>query len=286
MQHWLRRLTAVLPALLLAACATNGPAMSEGVGAMRTGVAAARTGTAKAFTDINGARREDAIEDILDAGTPPSEAAFAPVIDRDTAARWGEAFDRVDEYLGALQQLVDPKASAETSANLSAIGTALQSDTIGVKLPAGSAQLFAALGGAIVQASAEHKAQAVMLRTDPQFQSLMRRMADLVSGDGQGTLAAMVRTQWQRRLDGIAADNFAAVRSGSRDERKVVVTDYATALDARDAQLQTLDALRASLLALAEAHSGAARGSDGAAFYWIAQLNQRLKDARDAAGGK
>lgn len=284
MQLWRHSVTAVIPLLLLAAC-SHGPALSEGVGAMRTSVAGAKAGSAKAFTDINAARRDDAIEDILDANTPPSEAAFAPVIDRDTAAAWSEAFDRVDEYLGGLQQLVDPKASAETTKNLNAIGTALQSDTIGVNLPKGSAQLFAALGGALVQASAEHKAQAIMLRTDPQFQSLMRRLGDLVAGKGEGTLAAMVRTQWQRRLDGIAADDYGKVRNGSRDERKAAVQAYATALDARDAQLETLGNLRASLLALGEAHGAAARGSDGAVFYWIAQLNQRLKEARDAAGG-
>jgi hypothetical protein len=277
---------AIAAGVLLSGCATHGPVLSEGVGAMRTSVAGAKAGTTKAFADINAARRDDAIDDILDANMAPSEAAFEPVIDRDTAARWGEAFDRVDDYLGALQDLVDPKRSAETTTNLNAIGTALQSDTIGVKLPHGAAQVFAALGGALVQAAAERKAQAVMLRTDPQFQSLMRRLGDLVAGKGEGTLAAMVKTQWQRRLDGIAADTYGDVRAAGRDERKAVVVEYAAALDARDAQLQTLDGLRSSLFALAEAHGAAARGSDGAVFYWIAQLNQRLKEARDAAGAK
>ena len=284
--QWLRTMAYAMPALLLAACTASGPVLSEGVGAMRASVVQAKAGTAKAVADINAAKREDAIEEVLDSGGPPTEEAFQPIIKSDPAKRLDEAFDQLDAYMGALQDLVDPKRAAEATANLQAIGTALQSENIGAKLPKDAVAAFAAFGGAIVDAAAVHKAQAVMQRTDPAFQSLMRKLADIVAGNGEGTFTGMVTTQWQPQLDGIASDDFAAVKNGTREQRAAVVRAYAASLDARNARLDTLRSLRGSLLALGEAHAAAAKGNDGAVFYWIGQLNKRLNEARDAAGGR
>lgn len=269
--------------LLLAGCAANGPVLGESVTTMRAGVAQAKTESGDAFADINASRRDFAIEDVLDANRAPDEKDFAPVIDQDTAGRWNEAFDRLDEYFAALLDLVDAKRSEQTGANLTAIGTALQSETIGAQLPRGSSETFAALGQLIVQASAENKALKVMQETDPAFQRLMRKMGDLVSSPDDGTLSALVRDQWQRRLNDIAADDYGAVKNGTRDQRAAVIRSYADALDQRNVKLAALASLRASLLALGEAHAAAAKGSDSAVLYWISQLNDRLKEARQNA---
>ncbi len=274
------------------ACAANGPLLGQGVTTMRAGLAQAKTQSGQAFDDINASRRDFAIEDVLDANRAPQEKDFDPVIDKDTAGRWNGAFDRLDEYFAALIDLVDAKRSQETGTQLSAIGTALQQPTIGLKLPKGSSEVFAQLGRLIVQARAENKALGVMRRTDPAFQTLMRKMGDLVymdddgSGADAGTLSGLVRTQWQRRLRDIAADDYGDVASGPRDARAPVIQKYAAALDERNAKLATLADLRASLLALGEAHAAAAKGSDSAVLYWIGQLNDRLKEARQNVANK
>lgn len=284
-----RQSLAVLLLLGLTACAANGPVLSAGVGAMRASVAQSKTASDAAFTDINASRRGFTIEDVLDANRAPKEEDFAPVIANDTIGRWDQAFDKIDEYLAALQDLVDTKRSAETRENLTAIGTALQSETIGVKLPKGAEAVFAALGSALVQAVAENKALDIMRRTDPAFQRLTRKMGDLVYSPDEGTLSAMIIEQWTRRLRDIAADDYgAAAAKGSREGRIAAIQAYGKALDERNAKLAGLASLRDSLLALGEAHAAAAKGSDSALLYWIGQIDARLKEARKAAeqGGK
>ncbi|WP_447725015.1 hypothetical protein [Sphingomonas koreensis] len=265
--------------LLLAGCAPSAPALSGSIGAIRTGAAQTKTESTGAFAAINMTGRDSAIEGLLDDNAAPSDDALAPLITRDTVARWNVAFDQIDAYLAGLQDLTDTRRSDEAYADLAGIGSALQSSVLHAKLPRDSASAFAAFGAA-VQAGAERKAQLIMRETDPAFQTLVRGMGDLVSGPGKGTLSGIVESQWRERLDGIAADAYGTVKQGSRDERQAVIQDYGKALDARDAQLYALASLRDSLFALAEAHSAAAKSRDGATLYWIEQIDQRLANAR------
>lgn len=265
--------------LLLAGCAPSAPALSGSIGAIRTGAAQAKTESAGAFAAINTAGRDSAIEGLLDDNAAPSDDALAPVITRDTAARWNAAFDQIDAYLAALQDLADTRRSDEAYARLAGIGSTLQNGALHARLPRDSAEAFTVFGAA-VQAGAERKAQSIMRETDPLFQKLVRGMGDLVSGSGRGTLSGIVETQWRERLDGIAADEYGTVKLGTRDQRRAAIENYGKALDARDAQLHALASLRDSLFALAEAHSAAAKSHDGATLYWIEQLDQRLAKAR------
>lgn len=275
-------LLTTIAALGVAACASTSPAFDGSIGVIRTGAAQAKTESAGAFVAINATGRESAIEILLDGNTAPSDDALAPLISRDTAARWNMAFDQLDAYLAGVQDLVDTRRSDDAFAKLEGIGSALRSDEFHAKLPQGSASAFA-LFGAAVQTGAERKAQSIMREADPAFQKLMRGMGDLVAGPGKGTLSAIVETQWRERLDGIAADDYGNVRQGTRDQRRGVILDYGKAFDARDAQLYALASLRDSLLALAEAHGAAAKNHGGATVYWIEQLDLRLKKARASA---
>lgn len=265
--------------LLLAGCAPSAPALSGNIGALRTGAAQAKTESAGAFAAINATGRDSAIEALLDDNAAPSDDALAPLVTRDTAARWNVAFDQIDAYLAGLQDLTDTRRSDEAYARLAGIGSALQNDVLHAKLPRNSDSAFTAFGAAL-QAGAERKAQSIMRETDPAFQTLVRGMGDLVAGAGKGTLSGIVETQWRERLDGIAADDYGNVKQGTRDARRAVIQDYGKALDARDAQLYALASLRDSLFALAEAHSAAAKSKDGATLYWVDQLDQRLTKAR------
>jgi hypothetical protein len=265
--------------LPLAGCAPSAPALSGNIGAIRSGAAQTRTESAGAFAAINTTGRDSAIEGLLDDNAAPSDDALAPLITRDTAARWNAAFDQIDAYLAGLQDLTDTHRSDEAYARLAGIGSALQSGVLHARLPRDSSSAFTAFGAAI-QAGAERKAQSIMRETDPAFQLLVRGMGDLVAGPGRGTLSGIVESQWRERLDGIAADEYGNVKQGTRDQRRAVIIDYGKALDARDAQLYALASLRDSLFALAEAHGAAAKSRDGATLYWIEQIDQRLAKAR------
>lgn len=265
--------------LLLSGCAASAPALSGSIGAIRTGAAQAKTESVGAFAAINTTGRDSAIETLLDENVAPSDDALAPLITRDTVARWNAAFDQIDAYLAGLQDLTDTKRSDEAYTRLAGVGSALQSGVLHARLPRDSESAFTAFGAA-VQAGAERKTQSIMREVDPAFQTLVRGMGDLVAGPGKGTLSGIVETQWRERLDGIAADDYGNVKQGTREQRRVVIQDYGKALDARDAQLYALASLRDSLFALAEAHGAAAKSHDGATLYWIEQIDQRLAKAR------
>ncbi|MBO9711319.1 hypothetical protein [Sphingomonas sp.] len=276
--------------LALTACATQGAVLSTGVGAIRTSATAANAETETVFGEINAAHRDDVIALLLAQRARPSEAAFAPAIAPETAGRWAAAFDGVDNYLAALQDLVDPKRSTAVTDNLKGVGEALQSPTFGAKIPPEAVSLFASFGGAIVQAAAEGKALAIMRRTDPEFRALMTGLAGLVGEPGAtsrpGTLRAMVDDHWAGLLSGVETA-FVGVANGTEDERKPLLVSYGTLIDERQAYRERLARLRTALLAMAEAHSEAAKGSAGGTFYWIEQINGYFQKAReDAKGGE
>lgn len=281
-----KTLPTVLAALVLSACATPGPIVTENVGAMRTAVASTETETAAVFTDINAKARDDTIDRLVLSSTGPSESEFRPVIDTETAGRWAAAFDTTDSYLAGLQRLVDEGPSATITADLVAVGDTLQGDAIGAKLPEGTAGLFADLGGSIVQAAAEKEAQAIMRRTNPDFQVLTRRMADLVhpaaGGSELGTLRAIVGLHWNNRLTNIEAD-YRKVADGSAKDRRGVLERYGTVIDQRNDDLLRLRRLRQALLALGEAHNSAGQGNSSGALFWLDQLETQLDAAREEA---
>lgn len=286
----LLRTALALSLLAVAACATPGPVLTESVSAIRTGVAAAETETQKVFAEVNAGARDDTIERLVRANQGPSEAAFAAVISDDTAARWAAAFDAMDQYLAALQDLVGEGRSGVIAEDLGAIGSTLQSDSFGVKLPAGSAGLFASLGGALVQASAERSAMDIMRRTDGAFVALTSGLADLVAqpvGQSQtGTLRGMIGRHWDNRLTGVE-NAYRQVAAGSAAERRAVLETYGETIDKREAEFLKMARLREALLAIGETHSAAAEGKSGAVLFWLDQINDRLKQARDEAeGGK
>ncbi|NYT40378.1 hypothetical protein HZY97_06400 [Sphingomonas sp. R-74633] len=270
--------------LALSACATQGAVLTTGVGAIRASATAADAETEKVFGEINAAQRDDVITLLLAQKARPSEEAFAPVITPETAARWNAIFDGVDKYLGGIQDLVDTKRSAAITEDLQGVGEALQSPNFGVKIPNEAVGLFANLGGALVQAAAEKKAQDVMRRTDPEFRALMGGLAELVGGPESrpGTLRAMVDEHWAGLLIGVE-HSFGAVLTAPDAARSPLLVSYGKLLDERQAYRDRLERLRRALVAIGEAHSAAAKGSPGGTYYWIGQINGYVKQAREDA---
>lgn len=283
---FLRPLALLSLLLLVPACATQGPVLDANVTALRASVASVDSESEKIFADLNGKARDDVIRLLLANREMPTEKAFAPLIDGETMGRWSAAFAGVDEYLAGLQDLVDAGPSTAIGGDLTAIGNTLQSESFGVTLPAGASGLFGKLGASIVQASAEKKAQAVMQKVDPAFNALMAGLGDLVgeaSGPSKpGTLRAMADDYWFNQIAAVEKQ-YRPLLNGTVEQRQPVLTDYGRTLDLREADRQRLGKLRAALRAVGEAHSEAAKGSAGGMLFWLSQINDALKEARDAA---
>lgn len=281
-----RSIVAFLLVFFVAGCATPGAIVSENVTSIRSGVSGADTETAALFDSMNAQARTDTIDRLVLTKQGPVDEAFSPVLDEETAERWSTAYDAMDTYLAGLQRLVSDGPSKAITEDLSAIGTTLGSDNFGVNLPDGTAQLFASLGGSLVQAAAEKKAQTIMQRTNPSFAALTRSMADLVyppSGKPiRGTLLANVDRHWSNRLAGVA-NSYNKVADGSADERRGVLVEYGETIDLRNAEILRLRRLRQALLALGEAHASASKGDNSGLLFWLNQLDRQLEEARDTS---
>ena len=278
----------IVLASLLASCATPGGNLDESVGSIRTGLASAETETESVFALANKRARDTTIRRLVLSESRPSEAEFASVIDAETLAKWSAGFDALDAYLAGLQKLVSDGPSQSVTDDLNAIGSTLQSETIGATLPDGSAGLFANLGGALLQARAENEAQAIMLRTDREFSNLTRGMADLIypptMAQRRGTIFNMVRTHWDNQLGGII-NEYNQVANDGPDKRRPVIESFASAIDQREADFQRLRRLRQALIALGEAHRTASTRNSSGTLFWLAQVEKQLDEARKEANG-
>jgi hypothetical protein len=278
------RLTLALAVLLLglSACATPGPVLTESVGTIRTGIGTAREQSRLAFEGANRIARSQAIELKVDDTKAVSigESDFPLAVSQEAIDHWATAFNVLDSYAAALQQLVDPTLSQGTGDALQALGEQLQNGkTLNVKLDSGVAGVFASFGQALVQAHAEKKATDVMRRVSPQFTAVMSGMADAIGADNTSDLRGTVRTSWADVLSR-ARTNFAGTPPANHEARRHAVQQFVEALDARDAQLANLAQLRTSLIALGEAHAAAARGSHTEALLWIERINDWLDDVQ------
>jgi hypothetical protein len=233
---------------------------------------------------MNAQARTDTIDRLVLTKQGPVDEAFSPILDEDTAERWSAAYDAMDTYLAGLQRLVSDGPSKGVTEDLTAIGTTLASDDFGVNLPDGTAQLFASLGGSLVQAAAEKKAQTIMQRTDPSFAALTRSMADLVYPPSEesirGTLLANVDRHWSNRLASVA-NSYKKVADGSADERRAVLVEYGETIDRKNAEILRLRRLRQAILALGEAHASASKGDGSGLLFWLNQLDKQLQEARN-----
>lgn len=275
----MRLLAAALLIAVPAGCATP-TVLTEGVGTMRTGVALADDQSQLALQSANEVARGQSVERRLDnPSNNLSEANFIVAVSQDDMAKWDEAFGALDDYLSALQRLVDPSRAGTTATALTAIGAQLTS--LGAKLPNGTAQAFATLGSAIVQAAAERRAITIMRATDPAFQDTIVAMANAIGADDRQGLRGTVASNWEALLTR-HADAFVPLRPANRTERRRVIDAYLDSVGKRDTQLRNLAAVRRSIIAIGNAHAAAARGDGGTALFWIGRISGWVDQVRDA----
>jgi hypothetical protein len=294
------RMAVFLPALLfVAACATPGPVLTESVGTIRTGLALADEQSNAAMVNANTLSREQSLEfKVTEPETNLREADFIEAVRSEDIRAWDKAFSALDDYLAALQKLVAPERAQETGNQILAVGEALQGSAFRVGVPTGLAEVFAGLGSALVQVQAERKATNVMRQVDPAFQRVVQGMASAIGADDSANLRGTVRTNWERVLSRLRT-RYAAIqptlerRTGERaltndqiENRRQIANDFVTAIESRDESDASLAQLRASMLALGEAHHSAAQGKPGDALFWIERISAWVQQARERIEAK
>lgn len=281
--------------LLVTACASTSVSIGTDAAAMRAANSAIRTQAQDAFRQANDGARAVAIEHRLNVTEPAqgrspdltlSEDDFPRAVTASDAAEWDRAFAELDGYFLALQSLVDPTRTRVTGEELTNVIARLNSEPVEAGLPDGFSAVFATLFENLVRAQAEREATAIMRRLDPQFGVLTTTLADAIGVDEDGgSLRGTVWVHWQARLD---AYNVEYAQASTRTARRAIITSYLQAIDARDAQLRSLEQLRTSVLALGEAHSAAARGTRGDVMFWLERIEAARLDIerrRQTLGG-
>jgi hypothetical protein len=273
------RIAIVFSVLCLAACGTPGPILTTNVGAIRTGLTLTREQATTAFTTTNATARDlDIVRALANPAQNLREADFPLAFAPDDIAKWSNAFTALDSYLAAIQRLVDPARAQETANQLDGLAAQLRNGATGLPLPAEASGFFATFAGALVQARAERTATAVMRRVDPAFSGVMGGLADAIGADDSSGLRGTARGYWSVKLGELRAA-YSRLSSTAPD-RRATMLQFLAAMDARDAQLQNLAQLRASVLALGAAHAAAAQGSGGDALFWIGRISNWLDEAK------
>jgi hypothetical protein len=276
------RIAIALAVLCLAACATPGPILTANVGAIRTGLTLTQQQATTAFTTTNATARD---LDIARAMANPvqnlREADFPLAFAADDIAKWSNAFTALDSYLAAIQGLVDPARAQATADQIDGLAAQLRDGPARLAVPAEASAVFATFAGALVQARAERTATAVMRRVDPAFSAVMGGLADAIGADDSSGLRGTARGYWLVKLGDLRAA-YSQLPPTSPD-RRTAILDFIAAMDARDAQLQNLAQLRASVLALGAAHTAAAQGNGGDALFWVGRISNWLDEAKRRA---
>lgn len=266
--------------LQLGACATPGPILTDSVGTLRTGLAQSRQQAEASFAVTNSAAREIDIARALDSERRTlAEADFPLALDPADIQRWSNAFTVLDSYLAALQGLVAPERAAATANNLDALATQLRTGSTGLSLPAEATAAFSTFAGALVQASAERRAQTVMRQVDPAFTAVMAGLADAIGIDDRTGLRGTSRIFWENKLSDLRVA-YSRIDPADRSGRRQGIDKFVQTVDARNVQLRSLSDLRASVLALGEAHRAAAAGDNGNAQFWVGRIGGWLDDVR------
>ncbi len=262
----LRNLLVALGVAAAAGCRTIPP---PGVEAFSTGVTAAKTQTHLALVTIANMSRAASVQ--FAAQRPTLNATnLVSSPDPEIIASWDRIFSPIERYSQQLASLVSPDAAKEFTE--SAVGLAAQFRETSDKLkkesllataPEISPQLataFTKVGEAILRMRAQAEAKRIAAATDPEVQKIFVTLADVI-GDAQTKhLRGSVRAHWQN-LEAPLQSQF--LRTTDPNEKRQIVQRFADLLEKQDEQDLSLDSLRRSLLALADAHHALAQGQAG-----------------------
>lgn len=270
----------VLPAIFaLGGCAHTIQGSDLSRFAEATGKVHAQADTA--FIRANGVSRQAAIDLFVSARKPSiSERSFPPALSPEDVAGWDQVFFDLERYGALLANLTKGGRGASTGRAVAQLGAELQGGVAKAPITPGVGAGLAALASTLVDARAQAWARSIMLATDPHIRLVLSQMAEAVGGDRQTGLQATVWSNWTTNLTGVQIAYATATEKGDEGRQRALIGDYVAGIDRRDADLRSLSALHASLLALADAHTAAADGTPQSQAAIIEGIDRRLDDLR------
>lgn len=264
-----------LLALVNAGCG-EGPSR-EAIPPFRQGVVTADQQTAAAFTEINSFLRGLQI-DRAARQNALTEDLFVEALAASDRAKWGRAFALIDSYSEKLERLLGSEQRTGVESELADLGKkieALRNDQLPASLSAG----FVQLGGLLVQLKAEHDALAAIRKADPAIQRIFSNMMEAI---GEDPTQGIRGTVWRSRSQVLATIDVREFRVATTPAAKrTAAQKYAQILDQREAEDQSLAALRLSLATLAKAHQELANGRNINAGALIKLVQDEYKAYRE-----
>lgn len=234
-----------------------------------------------AFARANAISRKNEIDAFVATRRPGiSERAFPPALDPQSIAAWDQALSDLERYGGLLAELLDGDRGVRSASDITGLGRELQTGEVGAHIDAGVATGFATLAGVLMDASARSSARTIMRRTDPAIHRVLTSMAGAIGTDRTEGIQGTVWANWTASQTGLRDSYADASEKGDAAKQRAIAVDFLETIDRRDADLQALSSLKASLLALADAHSAAAAGSRLRQQQIIDGLDRRLVEAR------
>lgn len=265
-----------LTALALSSCTTVN---TDGISKFDQGLLLTHTQTDTIFAAANALAQEESIKYVIASNKVTiTDADFTPLLSPDAVAEWDTSFSKLEAYASALQTLSSGNEGTQFSNSAQGLGKQLQTGAIGAKISNGVAAAFIELGQALINLKAGHDAQAIMHQTDPAIRQVFTQMAAAIGENNKSGLRADVWSNWTTKIaQGPGQDYIAAGKNGNNTAQKTTAAQsYVAMMAQRDAQLSTLATLRQSLLALADAHTAAAKGASADLTGTISLINTQL----------
>jgi hypothetical protein len=271
-----------MPALALgiAGCATALPADLAGFG--RT-ASALRASADASFVEANRLSRNVEIDAFVQSGgVALTERRFPPAVPTEVSAAWRTALGDLGRYGALLGTLSDGRGGAQSTDALRDLGIQLNAGGTRASIDPGIAAGFSALAGALVDVAARENAQSVLKRTDPDVRKLLNSMAAAIGTSDSEGLRGTVASNWAASLANRQRAYALAATEKTEARQRAIIADYLAGIDARDTQLRSLADLRASLLALGDAHAAAAAGSRRPFDQVLSDVSVRVKKTEAA----
>ena len=277
----------LVPLALLAFTAGCGTANFTSVSAFSTGVTAVRAETKTSFDTVVSLTQATSIDRIARLDTL-DESQLITVPDAGAIKAWNGVLDPVSHYAQHISALVSGDSTSGIDTALEGLSTEfntaskdLQAKAAigkGAQIPAGVAAAFNEAAVAILRARGQKEAEAIAKVTDPKIRLIFTTLADAVGSDSSTGIRGTVHANWDQQLGNLKVD---FLNASTVEKRRAVVVQFITMMNQRDAGDDMLASLRNSYVALADAHTAIANGSETGIRVAIDFISAELKHARD-----
>ena len=257
---------------ILAGCSTvdSTSATSFGSAATATGEQADT-----AFAQINTLTSQSIIENASQQPTLSSKN-FYQVVPSEEIGRWDSAFAAMAAYAQSLTTL-STTSNSESNANaIGGLARTIESQTQSKSLP-GISSAFVSVAGALEKAKFGHDAYEVAVATDPDIQRVVQCMADAIGVSNKTGLRGTVWANYQSFVMAPLQVNFLSAPS---PDKLTLAKQFSTILDQRNAADLQLASLRASIIALGNAHHAIVTKSSIDFTTALATITQQLSLAQ------